>query len=251
MRIVCRCRCSLSLKWDFRSLRLSLCTFHYIASFIYISIYLHLNHPLMASVHWLDSPSYLHLHRSWITIASKSRPKGGKGKEIQRARSPIKWHVKPPRADGYTVPSACNKEHGEALRKGFYSFHFVDRCRKNKIWNDWGWENPAENREAGGHQSYHQTSERLPDEEKDERMTSCMVWNYQPTYSGSKLLATGAETLVSSGPALYPKGNLQLRAIKDLHRDHTHRPSLLFQTHPYQNRTKQAPEQCIHHFLHG
>ncbi|CAK7324610.1 unnamed protein product [Dovyalis caffra] len=31
-------------------------------------------------------------------------------------------------------------------------------------------ENPAENREAGGHRSYHQTSERFPDEEKDERM---------------------------------------------------------------------------------
>lgn len=40
-------------------------------------------------------------------------------------------------------------------------------------------ENPAENREAGGHRSYHQTSERFPDEEKDERMTSCMKL---PTY---------------------------------------------------------------------
>jgi hypothetical protein len=29
-----------------------------------------------------------------------------------------KWRVKPPRADGYIVPSACSKEHGEALRKG-------------------------------------------------------------------------------------------------------------------------------------
>ena len=39
--------------------------------------------------------------------------------------------------------------------------YFVDRCRKSKIWNDWGWENPAENREMGGHRSYHhQTSTR-------------------------------------------------------------------------------------------
>ena len=41
------------------------------------------------------------------------------------------------------------------------------------------------------------------------------------------LLATGAETLVNSGTASYPKGNLQLRAIKDLHRDHTNRSRAL------------------------
>lgn len=36
--------------------------------------------------------------------------------------------------------------------------YFVDRCRKSKIW---GWENPFENREMGGHRSYHhQTSTR-------------------------------------------------------------------------------------------
>lgn len=53
------------------------------------------------------------------------------------------------------------------------------------------------------------------------------VLNYQPTDSGSKLLATGAERLVSSGPSLHPKGKQQRRAIKDLHRDHTHRSKAL------------------------
>ena len=69
-----------------------------------------------------------------------------------------------------SVLSPIVHEKGAQMKpsKGFYSFHFVDHCRKNKIWNDRSWENPAENQEAGGHRSYHQTSERLPDEEKDE-----------------------------------------------------------------------------------
>jgi len=41
------------------------------------------------------------------------------------------------------------------------SFHFVDRFVERRNDWGWGWENPAENREMGGHRSYHhQTSTR-------------------------------------------------------------------------------------------
>ena len=76
-------------------------------------------YPIRNFISFLFSPSQKLNHNSF-----KSRPKRGKGKEIQRAGSSIKWHVKPLRANSYTVPSACNEEHGDALCKGFYLFHF-------------------------------------------------------------------------------------------------------------------------------
>lgn len=76
------------------------------------------------------------------------------------------------------------------------------RCRKNRTQYGMIEVGPAENREAGGHRSYHQTFERFPDEEKDERMKFLWNWWLEPTDSGSKLLATRAER--QERPSLHP-----------------------------------------------
>lgn len=48
-------------------------------------------------------------------------------------------------------------------------------------------ENPAENLEAGGHRSYHQTSERFPDEGSSSSTEQCSVYEIveeEPQVSG-------------------------------------------------------------------
>lgn len=85
-------------------------------------------YPIRNFISFLSSISKKLNHNSF-----KCRPKRGKGKEIHRAGSSIKWHVKPLRANSYTVPSACNKEHGDAMRKGFYLFHFVNHWQHNLL----------------------------------------------------------------------------------------------------------------------